>query len=185
MNSNRIISGMIDKGAEFLTVDGRAMCIHDGSVLDFEKTPDHLKSILLRDMNLNPLKEKAMEAMAGTDINAKLEQFAMCQFGALNSNPDIDENGNLTYPEYVPCSKRGLCKHEGIGCSFIALSGSDFLSRAETAVLRLVEFENEIIADNLFLSVETVKKHFQNIRRKTGKQNKIELAVWAVMRGII
>jgi DNA-binding CsgD family transcriptional regulator len=185
MNSNRLISGMIDKGAEFLTVENRAMCIHDGMILSFDRTPEQLKEILRRDMKNNPAKEKAMEAMVGTDNDRKLEKYVMCQFGALNSNPDIDEHGKVSYPEYVPCSNRGACKYEGIGCSFISLSGSDFLSRAETAVLRLVELENEVIAERLFLSVETVKKHFQNIRRKTGKQNKIELAVWAVLRGII
>lgn len=185
MKRNRLISGMIDKGAEFLTVDDRAICMHDGSVLEFDVVPDHLKDVLRADMKSQPKKERAMEAMVGPDEDRKLERFTMCQFGGMDSTPDIDEHGNLSYPEFVPCAKRGACEHEGIGCSQITISNGVILSKSETAVLRLVELENDQIADILFISVKTVKTHFQNIRRKTGKQNKTELAVWAVLRGII
>lgn len=176
---------MIDKGAEFLTVDDRAICVHDGSVLEFPAVPDHLKERLRTEMKRQPKKERAMEAMVGNDEDRKLERFTMCQFGGMDSTPDIDEKGNLSYPEFVPCAQRGACDHEGQGCSQITVREGVVLSKSETACLRLIEEEFEEIAKILYKSVKTVKTHFQNIRRKTGKKNKTELAIWAVLRGII
>lgn len=185
MKSNRIISGMIDKGAEFLTVDERVICVHDGSILSFSEVSDELKSILRADMKSQPKKEKAIEAMVGLDEDLKLEKFTMCQFGGMDGTPDIDEQGRLSYPEYVPCADRGTCKQEGVGCSQITVRPGVELSKSEVAVLRKIDLEFEEIAAVLFRSVKTVKTHFQNIRRKTGKKNKTELAIWAVLRGII
>ncbi|RZL07064.1 MAG: LuxR family transcriptional regulator [Pedobacter sp.] len=185
MKANRLISGMVDKGAEFLTVDKRAICVHDGLILSFSAVPDRLKDILRADMKSQPKKERAIEAMVGLDQELKLEKYTMCQFGGMDGTPDIDEQGRLSYPEFVPCAHRGACKQEGIGCSQITVRPGVELSKSEVAVLRKIDLEFEEIATVLFLSVKTVKTHFQNIRRKTGKKSKTELAIWAVLRGII
>lgn len=50
------------------------------------------------------------------------------------------------------------------------------LSNREEAILHLVSkgYVNKQIAGELYISVDTVKKHLQNIYRKLGATNKIE-----------
>lgn len=187
MDNHRLISGMVDKGTEIVTVNNRAIVINDGKIFqDFASAPAHIRETLRRDMKAQPVKERAMEALVGKNEEAKLEKFAMCQFGALNTTPDIDVNGNLSYPEYVRCVDRPTCNQAGKGCSLaVQLSTNIKLTKAEIRVIQLIGFDNQAIADALFLSVKTVKKHFENIQRKTGKKNKTELAIWAMLNGII
>lgn len=188
MTVNRIPAGLLDKSTEFFTVSAgaayNAMCLFGGKPYCFSTTPDCRKEIVRADMKAHPAKEKAMESMVGTDEDKKLERYIMCNFGALNDDADIDAYGNISSPEYVPCPNRGACKYEGIGCSNI-LVGDVLLSNRETPVFRLVHLEDDEIADRLFISVNTVKNHFANIRHKTGFSGKKEMIRWATTKGII
>jgi DNA-binding CsgD family transcriptional regulator len=185
----QIPGGLIGKSAELFTavINGvkQPFCLFGGKTLTYEQIPADKKKILMDAMRANPKVEKAMQSMAGQNDDDKLKQFIMCRYGALNCDPDITEDGKLSEAEYVPCDKRGKCSFEGIGCCSILMDNGVFLSRAETDVFKLVENADKNIADKLFLSVDTVKKHFTNIRMKTGLHNKIEMAVWAAKKGII
>lgn len=61
------------------------------------------------------------------------------------------------------------------------------LTEREQEVLRqmVVGATNQEIADKLFLSVPTVKKHIQNMLEKTGFRNRTELAVMARGVGLV
>ena len=188
MTTNRIPAGLIDSSTEFFTVinsaGAMAMCLYGGKPYCYQTTPDCRKEIVRADMKSHPAKEKAMEAMVGPDEDQKLEKYIMCNFGALNEDADIDAYGNISAPEYVPCPNRGKCKFEGIGCSNIQV-GDVLLSNRETPVFRLVKLEDEEIAELLFISVNTVKNHFANIRLKTGFKDKKQMIYWATRKGII
>ncbi|QTE37524.1 helix-turn-helix transcriptional regulator [Mucilaginibacter gossypii] len=90
-------------------------------------------------------------------------------------NPIIGTGGN---PK-VPCDKCGSTSHSHFIQSGIKIKNGVTLSPSEMEVFKRVMLADKVIADQLFISVETVKKHFQNIRRKTGLSNKIEIAIWA------
>lgn len=188
MTVNRIPAGLIDKSTEFFTVmngpDPQAMCLYGGKPYTYQTTPDCRKEIVRRDMKANPIKEAAIEKMVGPDEDSKLEKYIMCNYGALNDDADIDENDNLSQPEYVPCPNRGKCEQEGIACSNI-LVGTALLSKRETPVFRLVNLEDKEIAEKLFISVHTVQNHFANIRMKTGFKDKNAMIYWATKKGII
>jgi DNA-binding CsgD family transcriptional regulator len=188
MTANRIPAGLIDSKTEFFTVltgtEQRAMCLYDGKPYCYQATPECRKEIIRRDMKANPVKDKAMEVMVGLDEDLKLEKYIMCNYGALNDDADIDDDGKLSAPEYVPCPLRGTCKQEGVGCSNI-LVGDVLLSKRETPVFRLVKLEDEEIANILFISVHTVRNHFANIRMKTGFKDKNAMIYWATRKGII
>jgi DNA-binding CsgD family transcriptional regulator len=188
MTANRIPAGLLDGGIEFFTVmDGEkpnAKYLMSGGVHPFHSLPAQIKQMLRREMKANPAKDRAMEEMVGKNEDAKLERFTTCNYGALNDEADIDAEGNLSQPEYVPCAFRGQCKHEGKGCSNIMVEGV-LLSPAQTRVFRLAKMENKQIAEQLFLSCETVKKHMQTIQEKTGLTNKNEMVHWATIKGII
>lgn len=64
---------------------------------------------------------------------------------------------------------------------------TDTLSVREVQVVQLVASgaTNEEIADRLFLSPRTIQSHVENATRKTGTRNRTELAVLAVMEGLV
>lgn len=188
MNTMRIMAGIIT-GAEFFTNDTgtqrKPMCMDHGVRLNFEDIPAEYKNLLYAAMISNPIAEAAMIAMVGDNKEAALERFAMCQYGLADGNPDIDDDGNLSAPEYVPCPERGTCKHEGKGCCSIMFSDAIFLSSAETRIFKLIMLSNEEIADELCISKHTVGTHIQNMLVKTGFKNKLELLRWGTIRNII
>lgn len=189
MTVNRIPGGLLDATTEFFTVieDSiqRAKCLFGGKLYCFQTTPRCRKDILRLEMKSNPAKERAMEDIVGTDEEMKLEQFTICNYGALNDEADIDVYGNLSEPEYVPCSKRSTCKHEGVGCNNIMVKEGVFLSKSEMHVFKLVTMDDDEIANSLFLSVHTVRTHLKNIRFKTGFEDKKDMIHWATIKGII
>lgn len=184
MITNRIPGGFID-GGEFFTYNNTSKFITGGSVLDFWQTPNNVLELLMTDMKSKPLVEAAMQVLVGDNDNDKLEQYSKCQFGALNDDPDIDENGKLSHPEYVSCDKRDTCKVQGIGCSSIMVHEGVFLTKTETEVFKLVLWPDRIIAITLGSSELTIKTHWKNIRAKMGLQTKGQIIQWATKKGII
>lgn len=81
----------------------------------------------------------------------------------------------------IPCDK---CGGYLFSDNTIMVNNGVKLSPSEYEVFKRVNLADKVIAYQLFISVETVRKHFQNIRRKTGLNTKIELAIWATQKGI-
>jgi DNA-binding CsgD family transcriptional regulator len=89
-----------------------------------------------------------------------------CCFGENDRQPDIDENGNYHF-EMVKCPRIAECKYFKIICQ---PKFDSTLSERELEVMRLY-FENrktECIAEELFLSIHTVKNHRRNALQKLG-----------------
>jgi DNA-binding CsgD family transcriptional regulator len=190
MIANRIPGGIISKSTEFFTVlEGARSYVKlffSGKGYDFSDIPASRREILQSKFDsLNLEAKHAYNVISANNQTSPLEQMTMCLYGALNNEPDIDENGNLSSAEYVPCGNRKNCPFQGIGCSNILIKDGLFLSKAETEVFKLVYLEDQAIADQLFLSVFTIQKHFKNIRLKTGFKDKMEMAIWATQKGII
>ena len=82
--------------------------------------------------------------------------------------------GASVYPEGTP-----LC--------FLGSTDSARLTKRELDVLKALAAgdTDAQIAENLFISVRTVKTHIQNMREKTGFRNRTELAVQARASGLV
>lgn len=188
MIANRVPGGLHGKTTEFYSVmqnnEVFSEVLFNGMRYSFNDAPNCRKDILRNRLEEKPEAKKAYISMVGNDESKVLEQMSICMFGLLNDDPDIDENGKLSEPEFVPCHKRGNCDYEGIGCSSLTVNGI-FLSKSETAVFLLCYMPDKLIADQLFLSVQTVKKHFQNIRKKTGFNDKLEMVHFASTKKLI
>ncbi|WP_285011310.1 response regulator transcription factor [Pedobacter faecalis] len=186
--TNRIPAGLLDEGVEFFTVveDGvrRVKALMGGMVMPFSRVPESKKDILRNALRDNPTKRKAMERIAGPCEDSALEQFVICNYGALNDDPDIDAHGNLSEPEYAPCPNRATCTHRGKGCDNLRVYGTQ-LSARQSDVFSLSVHDNKTIADILFISVETVKKHMQTIQDETGLSSKPQMVQYATSKGII
>ena len=83
-------------------------------------------------------------------------------------------DGEKAFPEQSPRILLGLCY-------------SDELTAREIEVLRQVTggYTNEEIADELCISVNTVRNHVASLLLKTGFRNRIELAVRARESGLV
>ena len=101
-----------------------------------------------------------------------VNRFCKCNFGNIDNVPDVS-NGVFNF-ERVSCPLRGECRLEGIVC------GPEFdnkVSPAEKRVMKLIGQSKtaEEIADELYLSVYTVRNHLRNIYTRLGIHNRQEL----------
>lgn len=187
MNSvERRTAGMIGRGTETFALGEEPFTTYRAVTYPFSTTPKSRIVLYSEHMQSNPRGEKAMELITGSkDIVAKTRQWMLCRFGGLDDTADINENNKIQEAEYVPCSKRGICPFEGEGCCTIEVTHGVFLGKAELAVVRLCFLPDKLIADQLFISTETVKNHMTNSRKKIGLKSGKELVRWATIKGII
>ncbi|MNI46068.1 hypothetical protein D3C73_1005140 [compost metagenome] len=129
-------------------------------------------------MKNRPIAYRAIKKLAGNNEDDQVNRYGQCMWGAFNMSPDVDENGELTTPEYVHCSIRDSCPYSGIICKV------NQISKAEDRVIPLVLWSDRIIGAMLNLSEFTVKTHFKKIKKKLGLQTKGEVIDWAKDNGI-
>jgi len=99
--------------------------------------------------------------------------FIKCNFSMLDNQADVDENGNFN-TEYIPCPRMGECSEYGYICNSPI---NTELSPREIDILRLIKegLDNVAIADRLYISVNTVHTHRNNILKKTGSENTADM----------
>ncbi|WP_297851782.1 helix-turn-helix transcriptional regulator [uncultured Alistipes sp.] len=93
-------------------------------------------------------------------------RFIRCNFGSLDKKQDIDGTGRFTFEE-VSCPIKGECKYSGVIC------GAEFdtrLTARQQEVMKLYckGLEPEEIAEQLYISPETVKTTKRDAFRKAG-----------------
>lgn len=160
--------GLFSKGVEFIAIDvNKVQALHDRKVLEFDELPsfayETIKSLMGRH-------DATLEQM---------EVFAFGRWGGMDDVLDIDENGKPSDPEYL---SEVTAAHFDNGVK---------ISDAEMRVLNLIYLEDKTIAERLFISHNTVARHFQSMFINSGisfmiGQNKRNvLALWASKKGII
>lgn len=104
-------------------------------------------------------------------------RFCKCNFGNLDfTRTDVSEGTfNL---ERIPCPLMGECKYE---CVICMPQMESFLSDAEKRVMKLVcdGKSNQEIADELYLSPNTVRRHISMSYFKTNTHNRAEFVSYA------
>lgn len=165
---NNMIPGLFSKGVEFLAADlNKVYAMHDKRVLGFHELPDFAYDTI---KFLMKNKNASMEEM---------EAYAFQRWGGMDNVPDIDENGQPSEPEYLP------------GFTPAYYDNGKKISDGEMRVLKLVDLSDKAIADRLFISTNTVARHFQSLFINSGisittEYNKrAALGSWAKNKGII
>lgn len=99
--------------------------------------------------------------------------FIKCNFIVLDNHLDIDASGNIN-TEFVLCPRTGECIECGLICNSPANTD---LSDREVDVLRLIVSgnDNNMIADTLSISANTVHNHRNNILKKLGLNNTADM----------
>ncbi len=171
---------------EFYTCDDRVYILADGKSVEFtEKDTELTDEILTKVENFYPEAHKALtECYSKSSLNQPYYRYLMarrfvkCNFGSLDTaENDIDEDGVFHF-EKVACPMRGECKFEGLICM---PKFSSRLSEAELRVMRLYFEIKEVdwIADQLYLSVHTVKNHIKAAYAKLGIHTRAEFITYA------
>lgn len=111
-----------------------------------------------------------------------VRRFIKCNWGEFDSTMDIDRFGNFNFEE-VGCPLRGDCPHECVICKPIFNSN---LSDREREVMELLYegLSDEQTANQLYISVETVKTHKRNAFRRTGVHSLPEFIIYARDKGL-
>lgn len=107
-----------------------------------------------------------------------VRRFCKCNFGRLDSTQfDIREDTILNF-EKVDCPLRGECKFERVIC---CPKFNSKLSNAEKRVMKLVYhgFDNNKIAEQLYISPHTVKQHIKAAYTKLKIHGKSEFIRYA------
>lgn len=176
---------MIDKGVEFWEdLETRILwCSHDQRQYRWPDFPKNVIDIVKQDMLSNP--EALIQLAKWPNLRAddRIYRYILCMFGGLDKTPDIDIHGKVHHSEYYECGLRGSCQFEGKLCCSIKVANG-FLTRSEIEVLKYIRLPDKQIASILNRSPETISSHMQKIRHKTGEADKVNLAIFAIEKGI-
>jgi len=107
-----------------------------------------------------------------------VRRFCKCNFGLLDTTiHDCDIKKNFHF-EKVCCPLRGECKYEGIVC---LPKFNSTLSDAEKRVMKLFFVGKDVneIAEELYLSPNTVKNHRKSVYLKLGIHTNVEFVKYA------
>lgn len=164
---NNMIPGLFSKGVEFLAVDfNKVQAMHDRKVLGFHELPAFAYNTI-----------KSLMGKSNATIE-EMEVYAFQRWGGMDNTLDIDENGNAGDPEYL----------EGFAPAYY--DSGKMISDGEMRVLKLVDLCDKAIAERLFISPNTVARHFQSLFINSGISETTEynkrnaLASWARNKGI-
>ena len=105
------------------------------------------------------------------------QRFVRCNWGNHDrSTQDVGATGVFHY-EHVSCPMRGECPLENVVCHPEIDTN---LSEREKEVLTLIAdgLQAQDIADRLCISINTVNRHRENIKIKTGTRSVAELTTW-------
>ncbi|WP_231489864.1 response regulator transcription factor [Pedobacter sp. Leaf170] len=183
-NHSKLIAGLVDKGVEFFVHQNEIKCVHDGKTFTYEEFPQWIFDKISDDMLSNPEALKSLAKWENLSQEDYMRQYIYCRYGGLDTEPDISVEGELSYAEYFDCGLRGTCNYEGKLCCTIKVANGH-LTKSEIEILKRIDKSYKIIADELFVSTDTVSGHIQNIMKKTELNNKVELAIFATKKGFV
>lgn len=179
----------IKQGIEFFKLNGELNFIRDGKVHPWSEISIAELDMLRNDLNRFPEKENALE-LAGINGVDQLYHFAACFHGDLNNTPDfLNGRNNDQDNEYCHCDVRGTgkCAYKELLCEkgqFQAPYGKLSAREVEIASKVADGLTDDEIADQLFISKNTVKTHISHIGEKIGRSTKSFIAAFAVKHNL-
>lgn len=175
-------AGINDSGIEIFRTDKyRACATYQGKKFNYLDLPISVREIfqseLIRDLNaIEFLIKEGLES--GSEME---EAFVSCRYGNFDDTPDhID---GKTIADVPNCGIEDTCPGFGILCK-IPKGKNGSLTRQEYKITRMISqgLLDKEIANNLGISIETVKAHTARIRKKLDVFNRVEIALWAHKR---
>ena len=171
--------GMTDCSTEFFLFEKELKVIQNGNVKSFTELPFNTIQILSEAIDADLTTKLALHDMHPISQTKRLEQFAICRFGGLDFQGDIN-NGELQDGEYWPCSKHGNCDHEGVLCKLPCVNGNR-LTKKEVHLMQLTSTDktNDVIAEEMNLCFGTFHQIKKFLYEKLCVQTKQEVSIIA------
>lgn len=162
ITTNNNLPGITMNGTEFIVDEsGEVRTFHNKREVEFEQLPEYVFNTIKKIMN---------NACATI---CEMKAFVPKYFGGYDRSVDIDENGNASAPEYI----------HGNATAFF--DNRKLITEAQLRVLKNIRYTDSEIGDKIFLSKFTVSRHVADMLANSGFKNRIELALWALNKGII
>lgn len=108
------------------------------------------------------------------------EKFMWCRYGNFDHTPDLVDG--VTQPDAPNCKLEETCPGFGTVC---LIPGG--LTPQQYFITRLITLgkQDKEIAEELQISIATVRTHYTHIRVRLEKNNRNEIALWAHKKGIV
>ena len=113
------------------------------------------------------------------------EKFVWCRYGHFNDVADYSFSSNCTKPDAPGCELERTCPGFDVVC-LIPQAVNGKITKQEYFVIRLIARgkQDKEIADDLKISLTTVRTYVQRIHYKLNINNRIEIFLWAKKHGI-
>jgi DNA-binding CsgD family transcriptional regulator len=149
---------------EFFTYKGKAMALYRQKAISIFELPEHILSVIRKEMKRWPLQMKKLGLSKIQDENEKLEKYIIANYGKFDNIPDFDN-----------------------GTTNMELEGTDAithykLSKKEVEFLKLLAQSNSTqeVARKMFISPGTAEVHSHHIKKKIGVKSQIEMIRFAI-----
>lgn len=156
------IPGITIKGSEFFVDEnGELQLAHKIRISSFDNAPAFL------------VEKMASKMPFPTTDKSVIKAFIAENYGVLDGEPDIDEDGNVSDPECGPNQKQPQ------------FDNGNEISPAQLLVLQNFTLSPQGIADKLFRSKKTIDRHIEDMLKEGQFINAKALGIWAAKKRII
>ena len=175
----------VENGIEIFRNDkGQVKVLLTGNKVDYIELPAILREPFQAELIADKAAIKCLHEMNYMDADEMEIKFVGCRYGAFDNTSDL--NGHHTCPDAPSCSEVRTCQGFNILCK-VPKGKNGTLSRQEYLIVTLVskgKLDKEI-AEELKIEISTIRTHLARIREKLYVNNRIEIAFWAMNKGII
>jgi len=164
--------------------NGEVKAVVIGNRMDYFELPSNLREPFQAELIADIPAQKCLHEMKIVDADQMEYKFVGCRYGISDFVSDSTEHKNL--PDAPCCSDIKSCPGFNIICK-VPAGKNGTLSRQEYLIVTLVskgKLDKEIACE-LGIEVSTTRTHLARIREKLCVNNRIEIAFWAMKKGIV
>ena len=179
------ISERVENGLEiYRNEKGQVKVLITGEKVEYTELPSILRELFQAELIADKAAIKCLHEMKIMDADEMEIKFVGCRYGAIDNMSNL--NGHNTYPDAPTCSEIKTCQGFNILCK-VPKGKNGTLSRQEYLIVTLVSIGklDKEIADELKIEISTIRTHLARIHEKLRVNNRIEIAFWAMNKGII
>lgn len=180
-------AGLLNNDIEIYNTDMGAKVLQNGNSVPYLSMPDMFRqpyqTELIRDKKACQALRSVFHLTSGDEME---EQFVACRFGgALDQTPDLIDMQPV--PDCPLCKKLKTCEAFDIVCKAPLTKSGKRLARHEYLVVIEVAKgkQDSEIAELLKIEVSSVRTFLARAREKMCLNNRVEVALWLINKGIV
>ncbi len=185
MKSAILPAGLENDDLEIYVHDGILKANYKGWKGLFIELPECVTEVFEVEMIADKVAFKSLqEDMNIYESTEMLIQYVKCNYGGHDYNADLS-NGK-TRREYWDCGCRCQCLSEGRVCKLPKGPCGTLTPRELQITVLIAEgLPDKLIAHQLNISVNTIRSHLENIRRKIAGYNRTDITMFAIKNKLI